>query len=39
VLGVEPVEVESFRIALSSAAGHVIALSLELLGVSAPESM
>ncbi len=34
-----PPGVESRRIALSAAAGGVIALSLELLGVSAPESM
>jgi len=39
VIGSSPVETESFRIALSSAAGSVIALSLGLLGVSAPESM
>ncbi len=39
VVGAEPEPLESFRIALSVAAQRVIALSLELLGVSAPESM
>jgi arginyl-tRNA synthetase len=39
VIGSSPEAVESFRIALSVAAGRVIALSLGLLGVSAPESM
>ena len=39
VVGATPGEVESFRIALSVAAQRVIALSLGLLGVSAPESM
>jgi arginyl-tRNA synthetase len=39
VIGSSPEAVESFRIALSAAAGRVIALSLGLLGVSAPESM
>jgi arginyl-tRNA synthetase len=39
VIGAEPPEVERFRIALSAAAGRVIGTSLELLGVSAPESM
>jgi arginyl-tRNA synthetase len=39
VVGATPAEVESFRIALSAAAGRVIALSLGLLGVSAPDSM
>ncbi len=39
VVGSSPFEVESFRIALSSATGRTIALSLGLLGVSAPESM
>ena len=39
VIGSAPTEVESFRIALSSAARGVIALSLGLLGVSAPEQM
>ncbi len=39
VVGAEPAEVESFRIALSSATQGVIALVLGLLGVSAPTSM
>lgn len=39
VIGAEPVELESFRIALSWAAQRVIATALGLLGVSAPESM
>jgi arginyl-tRNA synthetase len=39
VVGATPVEVESFRVALSSAAGRVIALALGLLGVAAPEHM
>jgi arginyl-tRNA synthetase len=39
VVGATPEPVESFRIALSSASQRVIALSLGLLGVSAPESM
>jgi arginyl-tRNA synthetase len=39
VVGAEPATVESFRIALSVAAQRVIALSLGLLGVSAPDSM
>jgi arginyl-tRNA synthetase len=39
VIGSTPTEVESFRIALSSAAGSVVALSLGLLGVGAPETM
>jgi arginyl-tRNA synthetase len=39
VLGATPVEVESFRIALSSVTQGLIALTLGLLGVSAPESM
>jgi len=39
VIGASPAEVESFRIALSTAAQSVIALSLGLLGVSAPEKM
>ncbi len=34
-----PPEVESMRIALSAAAGQLIAVSLGLLGVSAPDSM
>jgi arginyl-tRNA synthetase len=39
VVGVTPASVESFRIALSVAAQRGIALSLSLLGVSAPDSM
>jgi arginyl-tRNA synthetase len=39
VLGSSPLEVESFRIALSAASRNVIALSLGLLGVGAPERM
>jgi arginyl-tRNA synthetase len=39
VVGAEPEELESFRIALSVAAQRVIARSLGLLGVSAPETM
>ncbi len=39
VVGAAPVSVESFRIALSVASQRVIAASLGLLGVSAPESM
>jgi arginyl-tRNA synthetase len=39
VLGAEPEAVKSFRIALSQAARQVIALSLMLLGVSAPDAM
>ncbi|MGI8428192.1 MAG: arginine--tRNA ligase, partial [Solirubrobacteraceae bacterium] len=39
VVGACPEAVESFRIALSVAAGRTIALALRLLGVSAPESM
>jgi arginyl-tRNA synthetase len=39
VVGAKPEAVESFRIALSVAAKRTIALSLGLLGVSAPESM
>jgi arginyl-tRNA synthetase len=39
VVGAEPSEVESLRLALSAAAGRVIGTSLGLLGVSAPESM
>jgi arginyl-tRNA synthetase len=39
VIGASPTTVESFRIALSTAARSVIALSLGLLGVSAPEQM
>jgi arginyl-tRNA synthetase len=39
VVGVTPEPVESFRIALSRAAQRTIAAALELLGVSAPQSM
>ena len=39
VVGATPQQLESFRIALSVAAQRTIALSLALLGVSAPESM
>jgi arginyl-tRNA synthetase len=39
VIGSSPEVVESFRIALSAASARVIALSLGLLGVSAPDSM
>ncbi len=39
VIGADPPELESFRIALSSATQGVIALTLGLLGVSAPEAM
>ncbi|MBV9309693.1 MAG: arginine--tRNA ligase, partial [Solirubrobacterales bacterium] len=39
VVGATPSTVESFRVALSVAAQRTIALSLSLLGVSAPESM
>jgi arginyl-tRNA synthetase len=39
VVGVEPWALESQRIALSVAAQRVIARSLDLLGVEAPESM
>jgi arginyl-tRNA synthetase len=39
VVGAEPEELESFRIALCVAAKRTIARSLDLLGVSAPESM
>jgi arginyl-tRNA synthetase len=39
VVGAAPQSVESFRVALSVAAQRTIALSLWLLGVSAPESM
>jgi len=39
VVGVTPEPLESFRIALSVAAQRTIALSLGLLGVSAPDSM
>jgi len=39
VVGAEPEELESFRIALSVAAKRTIAQALGLLGVSAPEAM
>jgi arginyl-tRNA synthetase len=39
VIGATPTTVESFRIALSRAAQRTIAISLDLLGVGAPESM
>jgi arginyl-tRNA synthetase len=39
VVGATPEEVETFRIALSLATQSTIALSLRLLGVSAPDSM
>jgi arginyl-tRNA synthetase len=39
VVGAEPEELESFRIGLSVATKRTIASSLDLLGVSAPESM
>jgi len=39
VVGAEPEEVESSRIALCVASGRTIGRSLELLGVSAPEEM
>jgi arginyl-tRNA synthetase len=39
VVGAAPETVESFRIALSTAAQRTIAISLDLLGVSAPDSM
>jgi arginyl-tRNA synthetase len=39
VVGAEPAELESFRIALSVASQRTIALALGLLGVSAPQSM
>ncbi len=39
VIGSEPVELESFRVALSQAARQTIRLALELLGVGAPDSM
>jgi arginyl-tRNA synthetase len=39
VVGAQPAGVESFRVALSESAREVIALSLWLLGVSAPDSM
>jgi arginyl-tRNA synthetase len=39
VVGAEPEELESFRIALSVATQRTIARALDLLGVSAPEEM
>jgi arginyl-tRNA synthetase len=39
VVGAEPESVESFRISLCVASARLIARSLELLGVSAPDSM
>jgi arginyl-tRNA synthetase len=39
VIGATPEPVESFRIALSVAAQRLLAASLDLLGVSAPEAM
>jgi arginyl-tRNA synthetase len=39
VVGAEPAELESFRIALSVAAQRTIARALDLLGVSAPSEM
>jgi arginyl-tRNA synthetase len=39
VLGAEPEALESFRLALSAAAGELIGTALGLLGVSAPDSM
>jgi arginyl-tRNA synthetase len=39
VVGATPAEVESFRVALSQASRQTIKLSLQLLGVSAPDSM
>ena len=39
VVGAEPEELESFRIGLAVATKRTIARSLDLLGVSAPESM
>jgi arginyl-tRNA synthetase len=39
VVGATPETVESFRVALSAAAQRTIALSLGLLGVSAPDAM
>ena len=39
VIGSEPVELESFRVALSQAARQTIRLALGLLGVGAPDSM
>jgi arginyl-tRNA synthetase len=39
VIGAQPAQTESFRIALSQAAGGILALALRLLGVGAPDSM
>ncbi len=39
IVGAEPAEVESFRIALAVAARDTIARALDLLGVSAPQQM
>ena len=39
VVGSQPVEVESFRVALSQASRQTIKLALGLLGVGAPDSM
>jgi arginyl-tRNA synthetase len=39
VVGAAPAEVESFRITLSAATQRIVALTLGLLGVSAPQSM
>ena len=39
VLGAEPEELESFRLGLCVATKRTIARSLDLLGVSAPETM
>jgi arginyl-tRNA synthetase len=39
VVGAQPAELESFRVALSQGARQTIKLALELLGVGAPDSM
>jgi arginyl-tRNA synthetase len=39
VVGAEPAQLESFRIGLSVATQRTIARALDVLGVSAPESM
>ena len=39
VVGAEPPDVESFRLALSVVTQRTIARALDLLGVTAPESM
>jgi arginyl-tRNA synthetase len=39
VVGAQPIEVESFRVALSQASRQTIKLALGLLGVGAPDSM